>query len=66
MCVFRSLQAAALELERQKVSDSLKKGLEKRAEREDLIERENFFLPLLLLSIISYVLPPFNTHYVVK
>jgi len=35
----RSLQAAALELERQRATDSLKKGLEKRPEREDLVER---------------------------
>jgi len=35
-----SLQAAAVELERQRASDSLKKGLEKRPQREDLIERK--------------------------
>jgi len=35
----RALQAAAHELERQKVTDSLKKGLEKRPQREDLVER---------------------------
>jgi hypothetical protein len=34
----RSLQAHAQELERQRVSDSLKKGLSKRPEREDLVE----------------------------
>ncbi|KAN0091893.1 hypothetical protein V8E51_017740 [Hyaloscypha variabilis] len=34
-----ALQAAAHELERQKVTDSLKKGLEKRPQREDLVER---------------------------
>jgi hypothetical protein len=35
----RALQAAAVELERQRASDSLKKGLEKRPQREDLVER---------------------------
>ncbi|KAI9745035.1 MAG: hypothetical protein M1818_001313 [Claussenomyces sp. TS43310] len=34
-----SLQAAAHDLERQKATDSLKKGLERRPHREDLIER---------------------------
>jgi hypothetical protein len=38
----RALQAAAHELERQKVTDSLRKGLEKRPQREDLVERESF------------------------
>lgn len=36
---FRSLQAKQLELERQKATDSLRKGLEKRPDREELIER---------------------------
>jgi hypothetical protein len=40
------LQAAAHELERQKVTDSLKKGLEKRPQREDLVERNS---PSLLI-----------------
>ena len=35
----RALQSAAQELERQRATDSLKKGLEKRPEREELIER---------------------------
>ncbi|RDW73368.1 RPEL repeat protein [Coleophoma cylindrospora] len=35
----RALQSAAHELERQRASDSLKKGLEKRPQREDLVER---------------------------
>lgn len=36
----RALQAAALELERQRASDALKKGLEKRPDREDLVGRK--------------------------
>jgi hypothetical protein len=35
-----ALQAAQLELERQKITDSLKKGLEHRPDRDALIERE--------------------------
>lgn len=35
----RAIQSAALELERQRAADSLRKGLEKRPEREELIER---------------------------
>lgn len=35
----RALQSAAQELERQRATDSLKKGLEKRPERDELIER---------------------------
>jgi hypothetical protein len=38
----RSLQAAAQELERQRAADSLKKGLEKRPAREDLVERMSY------------------------
>lgn len=34
-----ALQSAAQELERQRATDSLKKGLEKRPEKEELIER---------------------------
>lgn len=36
---FSALQSAAQELERQRATDSLKKGLEKRPDREELIER---------------------------
>jgi hypothetical protein len=36
---YRALQSAAYDLERQRASDSLKKGLEHRAQREDLVER---------------------------
>lgn len=36
----RALQSAAQELERQRATDSLKKGLEKRPERDQLIERK--------------------------
>lgn len=35
----RAIQSAQLELERQQATDSLRKGLEKRPEREELIER---------------------------
>ena len=35
----RALQSAAQDLERQRATDSLKKGLEKRPERDELIER---------------------------
>jgi len=35
----RALQAKALELERQRATDNLKKGLAHRPEREELIER---------------------------
>lgn len=34
-----ALQAAQHELERSKITDSLKKGLEQRPEREDLVQR---------------------------
>lgn len=36
----RALQAKQIELERQRVTDSLRKGLEKRPERDDLVERK--------------------------
>ena len=36
----RSLQAKQLELERQQATDNLRKGLEKRPEKEELIERK--------------------------
>ena len=35
----RAIQSTQLELERQQATDSLRKGLEKRPEREELIER---------------------------
>lgn len=35
----RAIQSAQLELERQQATDSLRKGLEKRPEREELVER---------------------------
>lgn len=54
LTVHRSLQAAQLELERQQASDSLKKGLERRPEKEDLINRnilpESNAAPALLAS----------------
>ena len=39
MFVSSALQQAALELERHRVTDSLRKGLEHRLEREKLVER---------------------------
>lgn len=39
-CVRSALQAKALELERQRASDNLKKGLAHRPEREELVERK--------------------------
>lgn len=41
--VLRAIQSAALELERQRAADSLRKGLERRPEKEELIEREFLF-----------------------
>jgi hypothetical protein len=38
--VHRSIQAAQYELEKQKITDNLKKGLEHRPERDALIERK--------------------------
>lgn len=38
-CQHSALQSAAQELERQRATDSLKKGLEKRPEKEELVER---------------------------
>jgi hypothetical protein len=43
---YRALQAKQLELERQKITDNLKKGLEHRPERDALVER---MLPPLAL-----------------
>ena len=37
-----SLQAAQHDLEKQRITDSLKKGLEHRPEREDLEQRESY------------------------
>lgn len=37
--MLRAIQSTALELERQLATDSLKKGLGRRPEREELIER---------------------------
>ena len=44
---FSSLQAAQHDLERQRATDSLKKGLDKRPDREELIERR---LPALVYA----------------
>jgi hypothetical protein len=48
----RSLQAAQQELTRQKTIDSLKKNLEKRPDRETLVERMCY--PAMLLNLISF------------
>jgi len=39
ICPLSSLQSKQLELERQRATDSLKKGLEKRPEKDELVER---------------------------
>jgi hypothetical protein len=39
MLAARALQQRAVELERQRAADSLRKGLERRPEREELVER---------------------------
>jgi hypothetical protein len=58
----RALQAKALELERQRATDSLKKGLERRPDKEELIERMlQCYLPNeaqdYTKSIIGNILP---------
>ena len=55
----RALQATALDLERQRATDSLKKGLEKRPEREELVE--SMFCPSkrMLLQIFILTNPTF-------
>ena len=45
-----SLQAKALELERQRATDNLKKGLGKRPERGELVDRESACLSSILPS----------------
>ena len=47
----RSLQAKQLELERQQATDSLRKGLERRPEKEELIERRN--IPTQMMQILG-------------
>ena len=39
MVISRALQSAAQDLERQRATDSLRKGLERRPEKEELVER---------------------------
>jgi hypothetical protein len=48
-----ALQARQLELERQRATDNLKKGLGKRPEREELIERKWYLSPWYELFILS-------------
>jgi hypothetical protein len=45
-----SLQAKQLELERQRATDNLKKGLGRRPERGELVDRELVFLLCLFVS----------------
>jgi RPEL repeat len=56
------LQQAAADLERQRVTNSLKKSLEKRPERTDLIERTSPYGPpcSLLILISGNILPESN------
>lgn len=53
--VARALQAAQQELERQRATDSLKKNLEKRPDREELVERTSFCncIPTLRLKTVN-------------
>ena len=46
----RAIQSTALELERQRAADSLRKGLERRPEREELIERGSPFKAIFQYS----------------
>ncbi|CAO1596233.1 hypothetical protein XANCAGTX0491_000085 [Xanthoria calcicola] len=58
-----ALQSAAQELERQRATDSLKKGLEKRPERDELIERLSIFSRLhgpMTDSRVGNILPDSN------
>ena len=62
--VNRALQSAAQDLERQRATDNLRKGLEKRPEKEELVERI-FPIPLLLpflLYPLSSILVPLTQH----
>lgn len=56
----RALQSAAQDLERQRATDSLRKGLEKRPEKEELVERMFLFLSTFSLSLTSII--PFPCH----
>lgn len=56
----RALQATALDLERQRATDSLKKGLEKRPEREELVESMFCFSNQVLLPIFILADQPFQ------
>lgn len=66
LCTFRSLQAAQHDLERQKASDSLKKHLEKRPDREMLVERslKPLFLESVLLAV--QVIPSTTRHMLIR
>lgn len=51
MAASRALQAKALELERQRATDNLKKGLAHRPDRDTLIEREHLILSLGMTKV---------------
>jgi len=55
-----ALQARQLELERQRATDNLKKGLEKRPERGELVERKcllsGWYLPSHIVTISTDVI----------
>ena len=53
----RALQSAQLELERKQATDSLRKGLEKRPERDELIERMQIsYCAFYQLELLQFVL----------
>ena len=51
----RSLQATAQDLERQRATDSLKKGLQHRPERDELIERKGPTISPLSRSVVEFI-----------
>ena len=61
LCViYRALQSAAQDLERQRATDSLRKGLERRPEKEELVERMlGLCSPPALLDPFPFTLPFF-------
>lgn len=59
---YSSLQAAQLELERQQKTDSLKKHLEKRPERDELIERMSSCPTLRPLTLGRSPREQFHVH----
>lgn len=61
--IYRALQSKALELERQRATDNLKKGLAHRPDRETLVERMSDY-SLLTAEFIpsSPPAPPYKTQ----